>query len=70
MKDVFSYNSDIDKTAFLNWRTKKREPIHNMNVIADGYMQAALELAKTCLADSFHKKADAIIFDEKLHTKE
>lgn len=62
MKDVFSYNSDIDKTAFLNWRTKKHEHIHNMFVIADGYMQAAVELAQTCLADNFHKKADAIIF--------
>lgn len=36
MKDVFSYNSDTNKTAYLNWRTNLYEPIHNMLVLANG----------------------------------
>ena len=62
MKEVFTYNRDIDKTAYLNWRTENHEPIHNMNVIADGYMQSSLILAKRCLEDNTDKKADILIY--------
>lgn len=62
MKEVFSYNSDTDKTAYLNWRTNAHEPIHNMQVLANGYIKAAIELAKCCLRDNSDKKADVIVF--------
>ena len=62
MKEVFSYNKDPDKTAYMNWRTNPHEPIHNMQVLANGYIQAAIELAKSCLDDNSDKKADVIVF--------
>lgn len=62
MKEIFTYNIDIDKTAYLNWRTEIHEPIHNMNVLADGYLQSALILARQCLEDNCDKKADILIF--------
>jgi len=62
MKDIFSYNLDINKTAYMNWRTRQHEPIQSMNVIADGYFKSAILLAKDCLADNSDKKADVLIF--------
>lgn len=29
MKKIFSYNVDIDKTAYMNWRTRPHQPIHS-----------------------------------------
>ena len=37
MKKVFSYNPDIYKNAYMNWRTDKHQPIHNLNALAEGY---------------------------------
>lgn len=62
MKKIFSYNKDINKTAYMNWRTNIHEPIHNMNVIADGYFKNAILLAKHCIEDNVDKKADILIF--------
>lgn len=63
MKKIFnSRNSDIDKTAFMNWRTNPHEPIQNMNVIANGYFQSAFTLAENCLNDNSNKQADILIF--------
>ena len=62
MKKVFSYNSDINKNAYMNWRTRKHEPIQSMNVIADGYFESAILLAKECLNNNDDKKADVLIF--------
>ena len=44
MEKIFSYNVDIDKTAYMNWRTRQHQPIHDMMIIADGYMKAAMLL--------------------------
>ena len=44
MKKIFSSNADINKTAYLNWRTDKHEPIHNFQVLANGYLKAAIDL--------------------------
>ncbi|GLB29627.1 hypothetical protein LAD12857_15500 [Lacrimispora amygdalina] len=62
MKDIFSYNADIEKTAYINWRTYHHQPMYDMVVIADGYMQSALILANKCLDDNIDKKADIVIF--------
>ena len=62
MEKIFSYNSDIDKTAYMNWRTRQHQPIHDMIIIADGYMKAAIMLAQDCLQDNGDKKADIVVF--------
>ena len=62
MKPIFSGNSDIEKSAFMNWRTSKQEDIQNMLVLAEGFLSSAIELAKASLADNSDKKADMLIF--------
>lgn len=62
MEKIFSYNVDIDKTAYMNWRTRQHQPIHDMMIIADGYMKAAIMLAQDCLQDNMDKKADIVVF--------
>ncbi|WML56555.1 hypothetical protein [Neobacillus sp. PS2-9] len=62
MKDIFSYNGEIEKNAYMNWRTQRYNPTHNMNVIAKGFSDSALLLAKDILKDNRDKKADILIF--------
>ena len=62
MKDVFTYNADITKTAYLNWQTNRHDAIHNMITLAKGYMEASIVLADAILADNYDKKADKLIF--------
>lgn len=33
MGRIFEYNKDIDKTAYMNWRTKQDQPIHDMIIL-------------------------------------
>jgi len=61
-KKIFSDNEDINKTAFLNWRTSKREDIGNMLALAEGFLDSAIQLAKDCLNNNDDKKADILIF--------
>lgn len=62
MKPIFSYNADIEKNAYLNWRTGQHEHIHNLIVIADGFMKSATLLSEKCLEENWDKKADIVIF--------
>ncbi|MCH6233945.1 hypothetical protein [Cognataquiflexum rubidum] len=62
MKPIFSRNIDINKTAFVNWRTSKNEDIQNMLVLAEGFLTSSIELAKVALASNKDKKADIMIF--------
>lgn len=62
MKQIFSRNEDIDKIAFLNWRISQNNDIKNLTNIADGYMTAAIRLAKLCLINNNDKSADIVIF--------
>ena len=61
-KAVFSRNDDYQKIAFMNWRIGKGNDILNLLNIADGYMLAAVQLAKAALADNQWKTADITIF--------
>lgn len=62
MKDIFSYNIDINKNAYMNWRTNKHDYISNMITIAKGFMMSSIILAEKALDDNKDKKADIIIF--------
>ena len=61
-KPIFSYNVDIEKNAYLNWRTNPHDALHNMAVLAQGYAESATILARTAIYDTFDKKADVVIF--------
>ena len=62
MKKVFSSNPDIYKNAYMNWRTEKYQPIHNLKTLAEGYFESAVLLIKECLIDNKDHKADGLIF--------
>lgn len=61
-KPIFSYNSDIHKNAYLNWRMEKYSPWDNFCNIADSYRDSAIELLNHCLSDEFFHEADGLIF--------
>lgn len=64
MKKVIinTFNDDVDKNAYMNWRLNHHEPIQNMIVMADGYMTSVIVNAKSCLENTFDKTADILIF--------
>ncbi|WP_266203739.1 hypothetical protein [Pontibacter kalidii] len=62
MQPIFSRNIDFNKIAFVNWRIDKDADIRNILNLAEGYSDAAIELAKLCLSDNEDKKADILIF--------
>lgn len=62
MKKIFTYNKDIAKTAYVNWRTDQNDHIWNMIAMADGFLSSAIELSKVCLENNHDKKADMLIF--------
>ena len=63
MNPIFnSYNSDIRKNAYMNWRTDQNDPIRNLIILADGYYKASRILVDAVLADNKDKKADALVY--------
>ena len=62
MGKIFKDNASIERTAYMNWRTRQDQPIYDMLIIADGYMKAAIMLGKNCLEDNRDKKADIVVF--------
>lgn len=58
---IFSYNADIERNAYLNWRTDKNDQSSNLFVFASDYADAAIALINTILEDNRDKKADALI---------
>ena len=62
MKEIFSYNKDIEKNAYLNWRTQYHDHIHNMIVVAEGFSDSALLLVEETIKDNRNKRADSLIF--------
>lgn len=60
---IFQYNSDIDKTAYLNWRTGfARTSRRQFVVIGEAFFSTAYNLIQQCLLDNSDKKADSWIF--------
>jgi hypothetical protein len=62
MQPIFSRNIDYRRIAFLNWRIEGETPILNMFNIAEGYLEAALQLCVVCVEDNEDKKADILVF--------
>ncbi len=61
-KMIFSYNSDISKNAYMNWRTNETDIPNNLFVLAEGFSKAAKLLMAEIIEDNLDKKADCIIF--------
>lgn len=60
---IFQYNSDIDKTAYLNWRTGfARTSRRQFVVMGEAFFSTAYNLIQQCLLDNSDKKADSWIF--------
>ena len=62
LKKIFSYNPDISKNAYMNWRTFDNDTPYNLIVLAHGYRDAAKVLMKSILDDNSEKQADSLIF--------
>lgn len=61
MDDIFDYNIDISKNAYLNWRIDKNDQAYNLWVLAEGFANAAVIMMDAILEDNKDKKADSII---------
>lgn len=61
-KSIFSQNTDIDKTAYLNWRMDSYDDEENMSAMAEAYFQAANILVESVLRNKRMHQADALIF--------
>lgn len=63
MKDIFSYNVNMDYNAYMNWRTNQHDHLHNMHVVASGFANASLALVKQIVeTGNIQKEADELIF--------
>lgn len=64
---VFSYNSDISKNAYMNWRVDCNllDPgakDWNFSILASSYSDASLALCQIALDNNRDKKADSLVF--------
>lgn len=62
IKPIFSYNTDISKNAYMNWRIHGNNIADNLIVLKDGFENAAKLMMKSVLADNKSKQADVLIF--------
>ena len=61
-KSIFSFNSDISKNAYMNWRFCGNNIAENLVVLENGFESAAKQLMKSILDDNTSKQADVLIF--------
>lgn len=60
---IFQYNQDMNKTAYLNWRTGfARTQRNQFTIIAEAFFSSAYNLICQCLQENNDKKADSWIF--------
>lgn len=63
MPTIFQYNSDINKTAYMNWRTGFADTNRRQFVVlGEAYFSSAYNLVQQCLDNNDDKKADSWIF--------
>ena len=61
-KPIFSYNPDISKNAYMNWRICGHSIADYLVVLESGFEEAAKQLMKSVLDDNRLKQADVLIF--------
>ena len=63
METFFTYNKDIDKTAYMNWRLNFDHSFASQfATLADGFFESSIKMIDVCLEDNSDKKADSWIF--------
>ncbi len=63
MDSIFQYNQNVEKTAYLNWRSNKyTNQRHQLVVMGDNFFSSAYNLLQQCINDNGDKKADSWIF--------
>lgn len=63
LDSIFQYNRDINKTAYMNWRTGFADGSRKQFIIiGESFFTSAYHLIKECLDDNSDKKADSWIF--------
>ena len=61
-KGVFTYNADINKTAYMNWRMDAHSAEHNLAEMGNGFFLAAECLLQNALDNNRDKRADVLVF--------
>lgn len=59
---VFQGNPDFNKSAFLNWRVDKNDPIGNLISIGQGFIKSSKFTLELCIKDNHEKIGDELIF--------
>lgn len=63
MDSIFQYNQNVEKTAYLNWRSNKYTNQRcQLVVMGDNFFSSAYNLLQQCINDNGDKKADSWIF--------
>ena len=63
MDSIFQYNQNVEKTAYLNWRSNKyTNQRRQLVVMGDNFFSSAYNLLQQCINDNGDKKADFWIF--------
>lgn len=63
LDSIFRYNTDINKTSYLNWRTGFAHTSRRQFVVmGEAFFSTAYNLLQQCLIDNSDKKADSWIF--------
>lgn len=62
LDSIFEYNLDINKTAYLNWRTRYNDSRQQFVIMGEAFFSTAYNLLQQCLIDNSDKKADLWIF--------
>nr|WP_294368808.1 hypothetical protein [uncultured Ruminococcus sp.] len=63
MDSIFQYNQNVEKTAYLNWRSNKyTNQRRQLVVMGDNFFSSTYNLLQQCINDNGDKKADSWIF--------
>lgn len=63
LESIFQYNTDINHTAYLNWRVEPHDSNRRQFVVmGEAFFDTAYNLIQQCLRDNTDKKADSWIF--------
>ena len=63
MDSIFQYNQNVEKTAYLNWRSNKyTNQRRQLVVMGDNFFSSAYNLLQQCINDNGDIKADSWIF--------